>query len=152
MFSSKEVRLLSWNADGVRNKIHDLLDLVVHNVSVDIVTICETKLTHNIIFPTQGYNLYCQDKVNSDRGQDVVIMVKSCMDYSRVRFCCYWKHWSYRYKNKHFWRRIYDCKRLSIPKRCSTSKWSRHIVKTILTNCNSRRLQRKYRVLEYLLA
>lgn len=75
MSNSNELRLLSWNSDGVRSKMHELLELAVRTLSIDIIAICETKLNCNTPLTTPGFNCYRQDKHHSGRGQGVAILV-----------------------------------------------------------------------------
>ena len=84
MFDPKVVRLLSWNADGVRSKIQELLDLAVCSVPVDIITVCETRLTNNIPLLTPGFVCYRKDKHDSGRGQGVAILVKQGIEHSVI--------------------------------------------------------------------
>lgn len=84
MFDSAELRLLSWNSDGVRLKIHELLDLAVSVLSVDIIGICETRLTPNSMLVTPGFTCYRQDKHLTGRGQGVAILVRNNLNHSVV--------------------------------------------------------------------
>lgn len=82
MSDQSQLRFLSWNADGVRRKQHDLYHLAVSTLCVDVVALCETKLSPNvqIIFP--GFTCHRQDKHNYDRGQGVAILVKNNIEHS----------------------------------------------------------------------
>jgi hypothetical protein len=82
MSKSKGLRLLSWNADGVRGKIHELLDFAVHSVSVDIIAVCETRLTSSIPLKTPGFVCYRQDKHSSGRGQGVAILIRNHLSHT----------------------------------------------------------------------
>lgn len=82
MSKSSGLRLLSWNADGVRGKIHELLDFATRGVSVDIVALCETRLTNHISLPTPGFFCYRQDKHFSGRGQGVALLVRKDLTHS----------------------------------------------------------------------
>lgn len=76
MCRNNKLNFLSWNADGLRSKIHELMDLVVSALSIDIIAVCETKLTSNINLDLPGFVCYRQDKHSSGRGQGVALIVK----------------------------------------------------------------------------
>lgn len=82
MLDSSKLRLLSWNSDGVRLKIHELFDLAVRVLSIDIIGICETRLTVNSTLDTPGFTCYRQDKHHSGRGQGVAILVRNDLEHS----------------------------------------------------------------------
>lgn len=84
IFKSSKLGLISWNADGVRNKIHELLELAVSDLSVDVIALCETKLTSNIAIKTPGFNCYRSDKNQNGRGQGVAILIKSNIQHSII--------------------------------------------------------------------
>jgi hypothetical protein len=83
--SDQKIRLLSWNSDGVRSKIHELLDLAVSTLSIDIIGLCETRLTEKISMLTAGYHCYRQDKHHSGRGQGVAILVKEDIPHNLLK-------------------------------------------------------------------
>lgn len=84
MSKSNELRILSWNADGLRTKINELLDLVAFGeLSIDLIAICETRLTDNITLSTPGYACYRQDKKDGV-GQGVALLVKSDIGHTRI--------------------------------------------------------------------
>lgn len=74
--------MLSWNADGLRRKVQELLDLVVSALFVDIVAVCETKLTPQISLHTPGFSCYRKDKHHTGRGQGVAILVRENVEHS----------------------------------------------------------------------
>lgn len=84
MYNSYELSLLSWNADGLRVKIYELLDLAVCTLSIDIIAVCETKLTSNTFISTPAYICYRQDKHHSGRGQGVAILVNDRLEARQV--------------------------------------------------------------------
>lgn len=57
------------------------MDLAVSDLSVDVIGLCETKLTSNIPFEIPGFNCYRQDKHNSGHGQGVALLIKSDLDH-----------------------------------------------------------------------
>ena len=84
MCKSSELRLLSWNADGVRNKLHELMDLAVSALCVDIISLCETRLTQKMQLNIPGFTCYRQDRHSTVRGQGVAILVKCNIEHSTV--------------------------------------------------------------------
>lgn len=77
MFDNNNLRVLYWNADGVRSKQHELSDLVVSELNIDVVGLCETRLTDRHIFNIPGFTCYRRDKRENGTGQGVAILVKS---------------------------------------------------------------------------
>lgn len=75
MCSLDITRFVTWNADGLRTKIHELLELV-SALSVDIFGICETRLSPKAVLNTPLYRCYRQDRHVSGRGQGVAIFVR----------------------------------------------------------------------------
>lgn len=84
MSNTNELRLLSWNSDGVRSKMHELLELAVRTLSIDIIAVCETKLNCNTPLTTPGFNCYRQDKHHSGRGQGVAILVNDTLEVAPI--------------------------------------------------------------------
>lgn len=78
--SSSGVRVLSWNADGLRCKIQELFDLL-DSVPVDVIAISETRLNPNIPLFTSGFSCYRQDEHPCGRGQGVAILVKNTIQH-----------------------------------------------------------------------
>lgn len=81
MYDTVNLRLLYWNADGIRRKITELQDLV-SALDIDIIALCETRISHNVSLKTPGFHCYRQDKLAEGRGQGVAILIKS--DISHV--------------------------------------------------------------------
>lgn len=75
MFDTNELRVLYWNADGIRTKLTELADLAVCDLSSDIIAISETRLSDQVPLHLPGYCCYRRDKLNS-RGQGVAIFVR----------------------------------------------------------------------------
>lgn len=76
--------ILSWNADGLRGKRCELMDLV-SDLSINLLAICETRLTSNIKLNFPGFVCYRADKHPSGRGQGVALLVKSNLQHSRIK-------------------------------------------------------------------
>lgn len=83
MFDTNELRLLYWNADGVRKKLTELADLAVGDLSSDIIAISETILSPQVPIHLPGYCCYRQDKLGS-RGQGVAIFVRVDIPHTQV--------------------------------------------------------------------
>lgn len=78
------LKLLCWNADGIRSKIHELLHLV-GAINVDIIAISESRLNPNIRISTPGYVTYRQDRhCMTGRGQGVILMIKDNIKHSPI--------------------------------------------------------------------
>lgn len=73
-----------WNADGIRLKIDELMDLLL-DLSIDIVAISETRLSPNACLDTPGYTLYRQDKHANGKGQGVAILIKHNIVHSVIK-------------------------------------------------------------------
>lgn len=76
MSKFNDLRVLYWNADGIRTKILELVD-IVSDLAVDVVAICETRLGRNVNLLMPGFKCYRQDKHPSGGGQGVAIFVKT---------------------------------------------------------------------------
>lgn len=83
MFNTKQLRLLYWNADGIRNKLTELADLAVCELSSDVIAISETKLGKQVSLELPGYCCYRHDKLNS-RGQGVAIFVRVDIPHTQI--------------------------------------------------------------------
>lgn len=75
MCNDKLLKLICWNADGVRNKMLELTDLV-SALGIDIVAISESRLNSKITLSMSGYMCYRQDRHVSGRDQGVVLLIK----------------------------------------------------------------------------
>ena len=84
MYRAHELRFIYWNADGVRSKQHELLDLVVSDLNVDIIAICETRLTDRINLNLPGFTCFRSGKHPSGRGQGVALFIKTNLEQSRL--------------------------------------------------------------------
>lgn len=60
----------------------ELLDLAVNVLSVDIIDICETRLTSNLSLNLPGVTCHRQDKHHSGSGQGVAVLVRKDLDHS----------------------------------------------------------------------
>lgn len=79
-----KLNFLSWNADGLRCKIDELLDLAVSDLLVDIIAICETRLSPQSKLVTPGFTCYRQDKHHSGRGQGVAILIRENLMHCQI--------------------------------------------------------------------
>ncbi|KAG7299270.1 hypothetical protein JYU34_017831 [Plutella xylostella] len=84
MFEPQELRILSWNADGVRSKRHELMDLAVSTLRADVISLCETRLSLKSQLNFPGFAFYRQDKHTNGRGQGVAILIKDNIHHSVV--------------------------------------------------------------------
>lgn len=72
---NNSLKILYWNADGIGNKIKELLQLV-SELSIDIIALSETKLPKHHTLVTPGYSCYRQDKNHNGHGQGVALLIK----------------------------------------------------------------------------
>lgn len=84
MYNTKELRLLYWNADGIRTKLTELANLAIFKLSSDVIAISETRLGKQVPVVLPGYRCYRQDKLNL-RGQGVAIFVKVEVPHSQIK-------------------------------------------------------------------
>lgn len=85
MYKEAELRVLSWNADGVRAKLDELLHLAVSGLSVDVMAICETRLSEKTAINIPGLRCYRLDKHRSGGGQGVAILMNSNIPHNLVK-------------------------------------------------------------------
>ena len=71
---SNNIKIISWNARGIRNKKDELFHLL-ENRDVDICLICETWLTNTFSIKHQNFYCYRYDR-QQGRGGGVAILVK----------------------------------------------------------------------------
>lgn len=83
MSSKQHVRILYWNADGIRSKLMELLDMV-SELSIDIIALSETRLSPSTKLHTPGYTCYRCDKKPDGTGQGVAILIKSDIEHSPI--------------------------------------------------------------------
>lgn len=76
IFNSDKLRILYWNADGIRTKQHELNDLAVGELNVDIIALCETRLADRSRINIPGFTCYRADKRGNGSGQGVAILVR----------------------------------------------------------------------------
>lgn len=84
MYNNLKLRLLYWNADGIRSKIVELQDLV-RALDVDIIALCETRISPCVNLNTPGFHCYRQDKVADGRGQGVAILIKEDIPHVTIK-------------------------------------------------------------------
>lgn len=84
MSNNCKLRIIHWNADGVRTKIGELLDLSTHMLNADLIAISETRLAVSASLNTPGYVCYRKDKHTNGRGQGVALLVKRDIIHSTL--------------------------------------------------------------------
>lgn len=82
--SSQGLSILYWNADGIRSKSLELLDLV-SSLNTDVIAISETRLSSNVHFQLPGYKCYRSDKKMCGKGQGVAILIKTDIDHNVIK-------------------------------------------------------------------
>lgn len=65
--------IIFWNANGIRNKIDDLMQLMISH-KIDIALISESRLTPNIKLKAPGYTIHRTDRENSSGGGTLIII------------------------------------------------------------------------------
>ncbi|VVD04376.1 unnamed protein product [Leptidea sinapis] len=85
MFNHHELRILYWNADGIHRKQQELADLAVSTLKVDIIALCETRLTNRLKLNIPGYISYRQDKHRNGFGQGVALMIRSDLVHNLIQ-------------------------------------------------------------------
>lgn len=68
--------MIYWNADGLGRKQSELQSLL-NELRIDVVALCETRLTSRIALNISGYTCYRQDKHRNGKGQGVALLVKT---------------------------------------------------------------------------
>ena len=71
-----DLKFICWNAHSLRNKYTELTDLI-NRLSIDIVLICESWLTDDMIFTIPGFSAYRSDR---HRG-GVAIFIRSTISH-----------------------------------------------------------------------
>lgn len=86
MCDISKLNILYWNADGVRNKLQQLSDLVSGDkLTTDIIAVSETKINSNVPLQIHGYTCYRQDRHASGRGQGVALFIKSDIHHHSIK-------------------------------------------------------------------
>ncbi|KAJ8967935.1 hypothetical protein NQ317_000814 [Molorchus minor] len=76
------IRILSWNADGIRSRRNELLE-TADRLEPDVIAIQETKMDSRHEFKMRGYKVYRQDR--NIRGGGVAVLVKSNITHHQTR-------------------------------------------------------------------
>lgn len=77
-----KITIVSWNADGLRNKKSDLIDFL-NRTNIDIILLSETRLIESIKLKIKNYHTIRKD-TNSIAG-GVTILVKIDVSYTEVK-------------------------------------------------------------------
>lgn len=83
MASNLKLKILSWNADGIKNKI-SLLSYYLHLLKIDVLCLQETHLSPYNKFYIPGYYVYRSDRMtqhNFGRKGGVAIAVKNTIEH-----------------------------------------------------------------------
>ena len=88
----KELRIVSWNCNGISSKSHEL-ELLINNPSPDIFCLTETKLEPSIADNeiVKNYTIYRQDRTTGPgHGGGVLIGLSNKCPFivSRINNCC----------------------------------------------------------------
>ena len=82
MASTKNLKILQWNANGLSNKI-DELNVLATDKDVDIVAISETKLTKSKQVYMPGWSIYRKDR-NDRLGGGVILAIRQNLASKRL--------------------------------------------------------------------
>ena len=83
--ANKSLRILQWNADGLRTKI-DELQLRLKEDDYDVCVIQETKLLKENKTPTvEGYTSLRKDRKNQDGGGGLMTFIKKSLAFETIR-------------------------------------------------------------------
>lgn len=77
------LRIMHWNANGIRNKISELKN-ILSQLKVDIILINETKLKSSTKFYVSGYRCIRKERDNDGNGGGVAILIKDDINFSQV--------------------------------------------------------------------
>lgn len=77
----KNIKIVTWNANSVKSKVHELVHFI-QNHKYDIVGICETKVDDKYKINIPGYSVYRNDR--NSRGGGVAIAVKDNIQHVEV--------------------------------------------------------------------
>lgn len=70
------IRILNWNANSIRAKVHELHDILIEK-GIEIATLQETKLRTECLTPTHPeYYMYRNDRITNHAAGGVAIMIK----------------------------------------------------------------------------
>lgn len=78
MDPSRKLRLMIWNAQGIRCKIHEFFYFMTEN-SIDISLVSETHLSSGVSCSHPPYFAYRLDR--NDRGGGVAIFIRRCIKH-----------------------------------------------------------------------
>ena len=74
----KTLKICLWNADGLRNKLGELIHFIsIH--AVDVMVICETKLNHNHRLQIRNYDTHRRDR--NGYGGGVAILIRRTIQH-----------------------------------------------------------------------
>lgn len=83
MCDPNKLKIMYWNADGLRLKIEELSDLLLER-SIDIVAVSETRLSPTAFIEIPGYVIYREDKHTSGKGQGVALVVRNDIIHNTI--------------------------------------------------------------------
>jgi hypothetical protein len=81
--SEPELRLVSWNARGIRNKSGEV-ELLLDELSIDILLVSETFLKQTDKIRINGFTCYREDRIDK-RGGGVAIFINSRIIHSTIQ-------------------------------------------------------------------
>lgn len=84
MNDENKIKVVFWNANSIKNKIHEL-QCITSKKSPDIIGICETKLMSSLKLKIPGYRIYRTDR--NIMGGGVLLAVKN-----KIKHTEYYSH------------------------------------------------------------
>jgi len=76
------LRICSWNANGLRNRVAELINFLQHN-NIDIMMINETRYNPQIKLKIKNYNCIRKDSSSSAGG--ILILIKNNIPYKEIK-------------------------------------------------------------------
>ncbi|RZB38984.1 Exo endo phos domain containing protein [Asbolus verrucosus] len=77
-------KIVTWNANGIRHKIDELIAFVSQN-KADVIAINETKLNKNDRFKIKNYNVIRQDRDDGARAGGVAIIIRKGITFKVIK-------------------------------------------------------------------
>ena len=76
-----DTKFITWNANSIKNKIHEL-EIVINELKVDVIGLCETKLNSQYKLKVPGFKVYRADRNSSSGG--VALIIKNNLKHSKI--------------------------------------------------------------------
>lgn len=74
------LNIITWNANSIKNKLAELSQVII-DYNVDILGICETKISNNFNLKVTGFSVYRNDR--NSAGGGVALIIKKNIYHSQ---------------------------------------------------------------------